>query len=511
MSRDPAAPWPELIPWSSDERSIEPVDHGPSQVGSGPGGTRQPADRYDLAVIGAGAAGMAAALGAADLGARVALIERRAQTPHVARGGSVCARALFQAAHIARQLRATHRFGLRARGVELDFGALMAHIRALDARASSDTLERAVERGIDVFFGEARFVDRETLDAAGCRIRFKRALIATGGHPAIAAIEGLDDSTYLSPDSIFSLADLPARLVIVGGGATGCEFAQAFARLGSQVTLIEASPRLLPEEDPDVSEVVQRAFAKEGITVVTGTEVVRVESLGSAARRVHAEQGLSRISEDCDQILIASGLAPNIGGLALELAGVEFDKYGVRVDDFLRTSNARIFAAGDVCSSNKSAQAAVALGRVALRNALSWRRVRRSSLLIPCCTYTDPQVARVGFRARDAADAKLACLTVFARVSDGGLNEAQPDGFARVYYRGHAGRIAGATLVAADASELVGEVTLAIGGKHSLATIASTVHPHPTQSELLKRLADEFMRQSMRPSLRVRLTRWLRS
>jgi pyruvate/2-oxoglutarate dehydrogenase complex dihydrolipoamide dehydrogenase (E3) component len=494
----------ELVSWSY-EAELQPVPEPGLERAVMP--TRQnprPAGRYELAIIGGGVAGLAAALAAARLGLKAALIERDAP------GGAATAESsafgcLLHAARVAHEMQIAAQRGLHEGELQVVFPAIMRRVRAARDACVEDARRRLEQSGVDLFFGDARFYDDDTLDVSGDRIPFARALIATGAQPAIPAIDGLEEAGYRTPASMFSLSELPPRLVVLGGGPTACELAQVFARLGSRVTLIEAGSRLLPEVEPRAAEILQCAFEREGITVRTGAEVVRVEALArTSSRRVSYERGLSYGHEDCDEILVAMGQAPNLATLGLSAVGIEFDKFGIQVDDFLRTSNPRVFAAGDVCSA--SARGAAGPAEVALNNALFWRRVRIDSLLATSCTRTDPQVAHVGVRPQEASQSKLRSLTLeFAEKPS-----TSPDGasteFARLYYRGRAGRIAGATLVGPNAAGRLAEVLVALRGGITLKSIARSAKPQAAEDALLERLAEDFARQAP-PSA---LSRWIR-
>jgi pyruvate/2-oxoglutarate dehydrogenase complex dihydrolipoamide dehydrogenase (E3) component len=352
-----------------------------------------PKGRYNLVVIGAGTAGLVSAIGAAMLGARVAIVERHLFGGDCLNFGCVPSKALIGAARTATVVRRAAAFGVRTSGdASVDFGAVMERMRRLRAElAPNDSAARLKERGVDVYIGSARFAGRDAVDVGDRRLTFSRAVIASGARSAVPDIPGLSDSGFLTNETIFSLTECPRHLVVVGAGPIGCELAQAFRRFGSEVTIIGREGRLLPKEDPDAKDCVARAFEREGITVLTGARVLRLErGTGALPRVVSIEREGVQQEIAGDAILVAVGRAPNVDGLNLEAAGVAADARGVTVDDGLRTTNPKIYAAGDVCSPYKFTHAADAMARVVLHNALFFGRKRASALVIPWATYTDP-------------------------------------------------------------------------------------------------------------------------
>jgi pyruvate/2-oxoglutarate dehydrogenase complex dihydrolipoamide dehydrogenase (E3) component len=287
---------------------------------------------------------------------------------------------------------------------KVDFSRVMSRVRSLRAGiAHHDSAERFQGLGVDVYLGEGRFVAPDAVEVAGQRLTFSRALIASGSKPAVPAIAGLEEAGYLTNETVFTLTSLPSRIVVLGGGLTGCELAQAFRRLGSRVVLISKEERLLPREDPEAGTLLTRRFEAEGITLQLGAQVTRVERHGEA-KRIHFERGGAVGAVDGEALLISTGRVPELESLDLGAAGVRSGPRGVEVDDRLRTSNPRVYAAGDICSRFKFTHAADALARVALQNALFLGRKKASALVIPWCTYTDcsplPEAALRGGSSR---------------------------------------------------------------------------------------------------------------
>jgi pyruvate/2-oxoglutarate dehydrogenase complex dihydrolipoamide dehydrogenase (E3) component len=461
-----------------------------------------PAARYDLAVLGAGTAGLVSALGAASLGARVALVERSLLGGDCLNHGCVPSKAIIRASRAVFDAREAGAFGVALPAPpRADFGAAMARMRRLRAGiARNDSAARAASLGVDVFLGEGRFVGPDRLEVSGDTLRFKRAVIASGARASAPPIPGLDEAGYRTNETIFTLTELPRRLAVVGAGPIGCELGQAFRRFGAEVTIIGAEQRVLPREDPDASAVLHRQLEREGVRLVLGAKLGRVDR-GGGERVLVFERGGATSVIPCDEILVATGRAPNVEGLGLEAAGVRADRSGVVVGDGLRTTNPRIYAAGDVCSVFKFTHAADAMARLALRNAFFFGRGRASELVIPWTTYTDPEIAHVGLSAVDdaAAGGQVRTLTVTFDEVDRAVLDGEPEAFARLHVDPGTGRILGATVVARHAGEMIGEPTLAIGKGLSAADLSTTVHPYPTQAEVWRKLGDAWQRSRLTP------------
>ncbi|HJZ53868.1 MAG TPA: mercuric reductase [Gemmataceae bacterium] len=451
-----------------------------------------PAPRYQLVVIGAGPAGLVAAAGAAGLGAKVALIERDLMGGDCLNVGCVPSKTLLRAARAAAEVRRAKEFGIRVPEPEVDFAAVMERVRRVRAELSAvDAAQRFRGLGVDVFLGEARFVNEDTVEVNGAKLRFGRCVIATGARPVIPDIPGLKESRWFTNETIFALTELPKRLLAIGGGPVGCELAQAFARLGAEVTLSLHEGRLLPREEPAAALAVRAALRADG------------------AELRHAPVSVA----DFDAVLVAAGRLPNVERLNLEAAGVQFDtKDGVRVNDYLRTTNRRVFAAGDVCSLGyKFTHAADAMARLVIRNALFPTKGKASSLVIPWCTYTEPEVGRVGLNEGEA-EAKGVAVDIyrqeFAQLDRGAADGA--DGFVKVLTAKGTDRIVGATVVGPHAGELVGTVSLAMTHGIGLKKLANTVFPYPTYTEALRKIADQYNRTRLTPVAKRVLGTWLK-
>jgi pyruvate/2-oxoglutarate dehydrogenase complex dihydrolipoamide dehydrogenase (E3) component len=472
-----------------------------------------PAQRYNLVVIGAGTAGLITAIGAAELGARVALCERELMGGDCLNVGCVPSKALIRSARAVAQARNGAAFGVQgADAACADFAQVMQRLRRLRSQISpNDSAERYRERGVDVFFGEARFTGPKSVDVAGQKLNFSKAAICTGARAAQPDCPGLQEAGFLTNETVFSLTSLPPRLAVLGAGPIGCELAQAFARLGSAVALIGTSDRILPREDAVASERVARSLSADGIRLHLSCRLERVTFAGGS-KRLHLAQrgGLQEIV--VDEIVAGVGRVPNVDSLDLSSAGVAWtSRDGVLVDDWLRTTNRHIYAAGDVCSNSKFTHAADAMARVVIQNALFRGRARASALIIPRCTYTDPEVAHVGLTEREAREQGLPIDTFVQELHDvdRALLDGETEGFLKVHVQRGTDRIAGATLVSSHAGESISEITLAMVARIGLRTLARTIHPYPTQAEAIKRIADAYNRSRLTPLVKSLLSKWL--
>jgi pyruvate/2-oxoglutarate dehydrogenase complex dihydrolipoamide dehydrogenase (E3) component len=471
-----------------------------------------PKGRYNLVVLGAGTAGLVSAVGAAGLGARVAIVERHRMGGDCLNVGCVPSKGVLRASRAAAAAREAGSYGVRIAGpIEVDFTAAMERMRRLRAGIShNDSAHRLASLGVDVYFGDARFVAPDAVEVGGARLPFARAVIATGGRPSSPPVPGLAETGFLTNETVFSLTELPRRLVVVGAGPIGCELAQAFRRFGSDVTVVSLDPRLLPREDADAAAILARRFEREGVALRLGAKLLRVERRDGAKVVIFERDGRQEEAAG-DELLVAAGRAPNVEGLALEKAGVASGRAGVEVDHRLRTTNPRIYAAGDVCSAFKFTHAADAMARIVIQNALFFGRRKASALVIPWCTYTDPEIAHVGLSESEARERSLDVTTITVPLAeiDRAVLDGDADGFARVHADRRSGRILGATLVAAHAGEMIGEMALAITARLTLGTLAAAIHPYPTQSEAWKRAGDAWNRARLTPRVRAVFQRLL--
>ena len=393
---------------------------------------------------------------------------------------------------------------------------VMERMRRLRAGISkNDSAHRLKGEGVDVFIGKGTFTGPDTIAVDDKTLRFSKAVIATGARAAAPPIAGLKEVGYLTNETVFSLTELPSRLVVIGAGPIGCELSQAFARFGSEVHLLEAGDQILIREDSDAAERVAVALVRDGVKIVPGCKIRKVSKHG-ADKLVELECGGERRLIATDEILVGVGRAPNVEGLGLEAAGVKFDpRKGVVVDDRLRTSNPKVFAAGDCCFQYKFTHTADALARIVIQNALfglPFMKKKASALTIPWCTYTDPEIAHVGYYEKDARDRGFDVETIKVELSDvdRAILDSQTAGFLKLHIDERTSRILGGTLVAEHAGEMIGELALAITTRLKIGAIAETIHPYPTQGEVFKRAADAWNRKRLTPGVKKLFTRFFK-
>ncbi len=473
-----------------------------------------PSGRYNLVVVGAGTAGLVAAIGAASMGAKVALIEQHLMGGDCLNVGCVPSKAIIRSGRVAATVRQAEPFGVRVpEEVTIDFGRVMQRMRELRSGISPhDSAARFQAAGVDVYLGRGRFVGRDAVEVQGQTIRFKKAVIATGARAAELPIPGAAEVGVLTNESVFSLTELPARLVVIGGGPIGCELAQTFARFGSRVTQLETAERVLPREDADAALIVQEAMRRDGVDLRTRTQTIQLEPDGqSCIVRVRDASG-KLDSIPCDKILAAAGRVPNVESLGLEAAGVRYDsRRGVEVNDRLQTSNPRIFAAGDVASRFQFTHAADFMARIVIQNALFLGRAKASRLLIPWATYTSPELAHVGITTAEAKQQGVSIDTYTVKLDevDRAILDGRSEGMVRVHVRKGTDRLLGGTIVAPQAGDLVGELTLAINAGIGLKKMGSTIHPYPTYAEALRKLGDQYNRTRLTPAVAAAFRKWL--
>ena len=473
-----------------------------------------PPPRYNLVVIGGGTAGLVTAAGAAGLGARVALIERHLLGGDCLNVGCVPSKCVIRSSRAVGDIRAAAALGVRVSGtVEPDFGAVMERMRGLRARISRhDSAERFNGLGVDVFLGDGRFTGPDTVEVNGTSLRFKKAVIATGARAHQPDVPGLREAGFLTNETVFELTERPRRLAVIGAGPIGCELAQAFRRLGSEVTVFHSGGHILNREDADAAGILQRAFVDEGIHLALGASLTRVERTEDG-KVLHAETQRGPVRVAVDEILVGAGRVPNVDGLGLEAVGVAYDRTaGVTVNDRLQTTNPRIYAAGDVCMSRKFTHAADFAARVVIQNALFMGRKTLSALTIPWCTYTDPEIAHVGLYERDASSSGITIDTYLRPLAevDRAVTDGEEDGFVKVHVRKGGDRIVGATIVARHAGEMINELTLAMTAGIGLGRLASVIHPYPTQAEAIRQTGDMFNRTRLTPRVKRLFAAWLR-
>ncbi|MFW5452912.1 dihydrolipoyl dehydrogenase family protein [Thioalkalivibrio sulfidiphilus] len=468
-------------------------------------------DNPELVVIGGGVGGLVTASVAGQLGVRTTLIERGPKLGgDCLHTGCVPSKTLIHSARVASLMRRAGEFGLPAADPRVDLGAVMDRVRSvIDSIQVHDDPERFRGYGVEVIFGQARFTAPRELMVEDRRITGRRFVIATGSRPAIPAIPGLDEAGYLTSDSLWTQRSLPRRLAVLGGGPIGLELGQALARLGSQVTILEAAARLLPGEDPDTGEALKAILDREGLEIRLGAQVTGVSGQGAVKRLDYVQDACSRTLE-VDAILVATGRRPNVEDLGLEAAGVDFGARGIRVDRRLRSSAKHIYACGDCCDTPYPfTHAAEYEAGIVITNAV-FRLPRKADYrVLPRVIYCDPELARVGLNEREAREQGLEVEVLrfpFSQV-DRALAEGETAGEAKLLVR--KGRLVGAALLGPRAGELIHELALAMQAKIPVSRIAATIHAYPTLAQIHRRAVNTAYSPRLFGPATRRLVRWI--
>jgi pyruvate/2-oxoglutarate dehydrogenase complex dihydrolipoamide dehydrogenase (E3) component/uncharacterized membrane protein YdjX (TVP38/TMEM64 family) len=512
-----SATFDQPVPEIPDNPEMQPMDEHNSElvknVHPHDWVNPEPADRYNLVVIGAGTAGLVTAAGAAGLGAKVALVERQFMGGDCLNVGCVPSKAIIRSSRLIGEIARAGDLGVRVpEGTEVDFPAVMERMRGIRAGISHhDSAERFKNLGVDVFLGHAKFTGLRTVEVNGKTLRFRRAVIATGARAVHPRLKGLDEAGFLTNETVFSLTERPNRLAVIGGGPIGCELAQTFSRLGSEVFLLHRNNHILDREDADAAEIVQNQFAKEGIHLILDADLKEVESV-NGEKVIHYDAKGARQTVAVDEILVGAGRQPNVENMGLEKVGVQYDpRRGIIVNDNLQTTSPDIYAAGDVCMNHKFTHAADAAARIVIQNTLFRGSKKLSALTVPWCTYTDPEIAHVGLYERDAQKQGIEVDTYTEPLSnvDRAVADGEDEGFVKIHVEKGKDKILGATIVASHAGDMISEVTLAMVGGVGLGTLANVIHPYPTQAEAIKHTADAYKRTRLTPFLKKLFTKWL--
>ena len=468
---------------------------------------------YNVVVIGAGTAGLVTAASTAGLGGRVALVERNRMGGDCLNTGCVPSKALISSARLVQQIRRAQDWGLEPMDPRFEFARVFERMRERRARiAPHDSQERFESLGVDVFRGHARFLSPHEVEVDGRHLTAKNFVVATGTRPAVPQVPGLSEVPFFTNETVFDeLREKPDRLVVLGGGPVGCELGQVFARLGVRVTIVQRPTQILEKEDADAAGLVRRVLEPEGVTVLAGAQARRFSRNGGAAR-IEVEIGESeRRTLDADAILVAAGRVANTDDLGLDAAGVAQGKSGVTVNDYLQTSQPHIYAAGDVVGGYRFTHVADAHARVIARNILfPWWKAKWDDSVVPWCTYTSPEVARVGLNETDARKqgVEYDVWRQSLEEVDRAVVESEEAGFAKVLTRKGGDGILGATVVSERAGDLVHELVLAMKAGVGLKRISGTIHAYPTFAEVSRKLADGYQKSRLTPGVR-RLFEWL--
>jgi len=457
---------------------------------------------YDIGILGGGAAGLTVAAGAAQFGAKAVLIEKsRVLGGDCLHFGCVPSKTLIRSAAVWAQARRAQEFGLPGLSLPpVDLGAVTDRVRGVIEKIQAhDSVERFCKLGAEVRFGAARFVDAHTVELDGRPLSARSWVIATGSRPALPPVEGLAAVPFWTNETLFTQRVLPARLLVLGGGPIGLEMAQALARLGSRVTVVEFLDRILGPEDADVAAILRERLEAEGVAILTETKAVRAEAVGTAVRLSVAPPsgGAPRVLE-AEALLVATGRRPNVENLGLETAGVEYSARGIPTDARLRTNVPHIYACGDVHGKFAFTHVAGYEGSVALTNAVLRLPRKADYTNVPWCTYTDPEVASVGLNEQRAVKAGVAYRVLrepFA-TNDRALAAGEPNGMIKVLVSA-AGKVLGCQIVGHHAGELIHEWVAAMNGGVKLSTLAGAVHAYPTLAEISKRVAGSLFAERL--------------
>jgi dihydrolipoamide dehydrogenase len=465
-------------------------------------------NRYHLIVIGAGSGGLVAAAGAAGLGAKVALIEKHKMGGDCLNTGCVPSKAIIRTAKLAYDARTANRFGIPNLGPTIEMKRVMESVREVQKKIEPhDSPERFRNLGVDVYFGNYQFLSPYEISNGQEILSAKRFVIATGAAPFVPPIKGIKEIPILTSDNVWNLTELPRRLVVLGGGPIGAELVQVFARLGSKVSVVEMLDCLLNREDSEASCLIKERFQKEGIETLINTKAEEVQKTPAGHSLVVTQTKNGSKTLPFDQILVAVGRAPNVDGLDLEKAGIRYSKKGIEVDPYLRTSAKHIYACGDVIGSYQFTHTADFQARLILRNALFPGKSKIDYSVVPWCTFTDPEVARVGLNEKEAKEKNIPydAYTYPMKDLDRAVCDREDEGLVKVLTKKGTDQLLGVTLVGPHAGDLIHEFVLAMHQGIGLKRIATMIHIYPTLAEISKRAVDTYQRSRLTPRTR----RWL--
>jgi pyruvate/2-oxoglutarate dehydrogenase complex dihydrolipoamide dehydrogenase (E3) component len=474
---------------------------------------------YNVVVIGAGTAGLVTAAGTAGLGGRVALVERNLMGGDCLNFGCVPSKALISSARLVQRIRESEKWGLDQPEPQFVFEKVFERMRARRAKiAPHDSKERFESLGVDVFHGEARFVSPHEVEVNGQRLRARNFVIATGSRAVVPKMKGIDSVPYFTNETIFDeLKRKPENMIVLGGGPIGCELAQTFQRLGVDVTIFQRGDQLLPREDLDVAEFIERRLINEGVRVIKNADArsVATSDTGKVALQLLDRQSgqLAEPTFFADVLLVAAGRTPNLQSLDLKSAGIDITERGVHVNDYLQTSQRHIYAVGDVIGPFLFTHMADAQGRVVVRNILvpfQFLRQKMDYSVVPWCTYVDPEVAHVGLGEKQAKGQNIDydLFVVPLEDVDRAVVESEDAGFAKILTGKGSDKILGATIIAPHAGDLLHEFVLAMKAGIGLGTIASTIHAYPTFAELARKAGDKYNKTRLTPRAKKIFT-WL--
>jgi pyruvate/2-oxoglutarate dehydrogenase complex dihydrolipoamide dehydrogenase (E3) component len=470
---------------------------------------------YNVVVIGGGTAGLVTAAGTAGLGGRVALVERNKMGGDCLNFGCVPSKALISSARLVEKIRHAEDWGLKKIEPQFDFAQVMNRMRARRAKIEPhDSQERFESLGVDVFRGGARFRSEHEVEVGGTILRGANVVIATGTHATIPKIEGIDGVPYFTNETIFDeLHSQPESMIVLGGGPIGCELGQAFQRLGVKVTIVQRGARLLPKEDPEVGNFLEKRLTGEGVRVAKNAEAKSVVATATGLEMKVAQKLAGETTVAASVLLIAAGRQPNTEGLGLEQIGVATKSHGVEVNQYLQTARPHIYAAGDIVGPYLFTHMADAQARIVVRNILMPFQFLRQKIdysVVPWCTYVEPEIATVGLNESASKKKNIEYDLIEQSVEeiDRAVVESEEAGFARVLVARGTDQILGVTLICEGAGELIHEFVLAMKCGVGLGKISATTHAYPTFAEIARKLGDKYNKTRLTPMAR-KIFAWL--
>ncbi|MFQ5469262.1 MAG: dihydrolipoyl dehydrogenase family protein [Gammaproteobacteria bacterium] len=468
---------------------------------------------FDLCVIGGGAGGLVVAAGGASLGAKVALIEKNALGGDCLHYGCVPSKTLLNSAKVANTMRDSQRFGITPHHPEISLPDIMQRVsQVIKTIEVHDSPDRFRAMGIDVIFGAGQFTSPSTFEVNGRTITARHFVIATGSRPAIPSIDGINNTPYLTNETIFSSDEPVPHLLVLGTGPIGLEMAQAFSRLGSDVTVVQRGTRILPKEDHDLADVVKERLKNENIRFYQNNNIERIEGSTENIRLTFTSKENNQVQTiKATHLLVATGRKSNVDNLGLDAAGIEVEHGHIVTDDRLRTSNRRIFACGDITGSHQFTHMAEHHAGIVLRNTLFRLPAKIEKRVIPWCTFTDPELARVGLSEEEARQQKIdyRCYKFPFEDIDRAQTDGDTTGFGKIITN-KKGRLLGAALVGSHAGELIHEYTLALAMKMKASDLSGVIHIYPTLAQINHRISDERMKKNLTPLTRKWIKRIFR-
>ena len=467
---------------------------------------------YDLVVVGGGAGGLSVAKGAARLGAKVAVVEKEKLGGDCLYHGCVPSKTIIRTAKASYETREAGEFGVLTDNIRVNYSRLRERLRhIIDSLAEDDSSERLRALGIDVFFGSGEFRDSKTFAVDGQQVRGRKFAIATGSGPKIPDIDGIRDIQCQTNRTVFDLETLPRSMVIIGGGPVGVEMAQAFQRMGCQVTLIERKANCLGGEDPEIAQVLEKQLASDGVRILANHRAIRAEEDGNGQKRIHLEgpNDQETVAKG-DEVLVGVGRTPNTQGLGLEAAGVATDAAGFIVANRrLRTSAGHIYALGDVIGGEMYTHVAEYEARIVIPNALYGLRFKADYQAAPHCTYTEPEVAHVGLTAGQAEAQGVDCEVYRHPMSETDRPRIDNRAYGMIKLVCCGKKLVGASIVGYRAGDLLHEYVLAMAHDLPITRISRTIHLYPSQGQATRHAADRYYERHLIKGRMTALLKWI--